>query len=124
MTAGALMDFVRSLVGFTLFAVGAGIAAHAQQTQQAPHWDESMRTTRGGQSQIPQARLANPSPDAPDFMELAKGKGYITRADIPKNEPTLDQLRLHFNEADTDHNGRVDEREYGVYLIKMNPGRR
>lgn len=117
------MDCSRSLPGFALLALLSCGAAHAQQ-QISPADSRVLSAPPQTASQPPQVRLASPSPDAPDFMELAKGKGYITRADIPKNEPTLDQLRLHFNEADTDHNGRVDEREYGVYLIKMNSGRR
>lgn len=59
--------------------------------------------------------------DAPAFSDLSHGGKYITRGDIPKDNERLKQLRTHFSESDTDHNGKLDEQEYNVYLSKDNP---
>lgn len=56
---------------------------------------------------------------APDFSTLDKdGKGYIKRGDVPKDVDALKALRAHFNEADQNHDGRVDKSEYEAYIHK------
>lgn len=57
--------------------------------------------------------------EAPSFSELDKdNKGYIKRGDVPKDNEALKPLRAHFNEADQNHDGRVDKSEYDAYVNK------
>ncbi|HVI54247.1 MAG TPA: hypothetical protein VM621_04220 [Luteibacter sp.] len=59
--------------------------------------------------------------DAPAFSDISKDGKYITRGDIPKDNERLKQLRMHIGDNDTDHNGKIDEKEYNAYLSKDNP---
>lgn len=52
----------------------------------------------------------------PSFDSLdTKHSGQLTRRDIPKDVAGLRDLRAHFIQYDTDHNGRVNAREYAGY---------
>ncbi len=37
---------------------------------------------------------------------------------MPKDNEALKPLRAHFNEADQNHDGRVDKSEYDAYVNK------
>jgi hypothetical protein len=73
----------------------------------------------------PQAAPTGASADegAPDFNTLdTQHRGYIVRADIPKDVPALKQLRAHFNEADLNHDGHVSGAEYNSYVTTVPAG--
>ena len=55
---------------------------------------------------------------APAFLDISKDGKSIKRSDIPKDVDALKELRAHFNEADLNHDGRVDESEYDAYINK------
>jgi hypothetical protein len=67
------------------------------------------------------AQDAASSSDAPAFSDLSHGGKYITRKDIPEDNERLKQLRMHIGDNDSDHNGKIDEKEYNAYLSKDNP---
>lgn len=69
------------------------------------------------QGNAPQAQSGDSG--APAFSSLNDGKP-IRRGDVPKDVDALKELRAHFNEADTNHDGRVDEGEYNAYINKAN----
>lgn len=53
----------------------------------------------------------------PSFDQLdKKNKGSLTRGDIPGKPEALRDLRMHFQEADRDHNGRLSPAEYATFL--------
>ncbi|MGN6226180.1 MAG: EF-hand domain-containing protein [Dyella sp.] len=53
---------------------------------------------------------------APPFSEIDTAhRGKVRRADIPKDVPALRQLRMHFAEADMDHDGWLTAEEYFAY---------
>jgi hypothetical protein len=110
------MKYPRLIVSLTLAGALASGAALAQQAspQAAPPPPQEKLPTALPDAGAPQADSA-----APAFSDLdKKGKGYIQRSDIPKDNEALKQLRAHFNEADQDHNGRVDASEYNAYVNK------
>lgn len=92
------MTYSRSIVSLALVAsLSAGIAFAQENTPQAQSGDSG----------------------APAFSSLNDGKP-IRRGDVPKDVDALKELRAHFNEADTNHDGRVDEGEYNAYINKAN----
>ncbi|NID15318.1 hypothetical protein [Luteibacter yeojuensis] len=94
------MTYSRSIVSFALLASLATGAAFAHG---AP----------------PQATPGDSG--APSFSDLDKdNKGSIRRSDVPKDVDALKELRAHFNEADTNHDGKVDKGEYDTYINKGN----
>jgi len=92
------MTYSRSIVSLALVACLSAGVAFAQEN--APQ-------TQSGDS------------GAPAFSSLNDGKP-IRRGDVPKDVDALKELRAHFNEADTNHDGRVDEGEYNAYINKAN----
>jgi hypothetical protein len=49
----------------------------------------------------------------PDFATLEKNhRGYLLRSDVPHS---MKHLRLHYDEADYNHDGRLSEAEYVGY---------
>lgn len=92
------MTYSRSIVSLALVAsLSARIAFAQENTPQAQSGDSG----------------------APAFSSLNDGKP-IRRGDVPKDVDALKELRAHFNEADTNHDGRVDEGEYNAYINKAN----
>ncbi|NII54501.1 EF-hand domain-containing protein [Luteibacter sp. SG786] len=92
------MTYSRSIVSLALVAsLSAGVAF--------------------AQGNAPQAQSDDSG--APAFSSLNDGKP-IRRGDVPKDVDALKELRAHFNEADTNHDGRVDEGEYNAYINKAN----
>ncbi|HEY0197665.1 MAG TPA: EF-hand domain-containing protein [Rhodanobacter sp.] len=79
----------------------------------------------------PQARQQAPSQSMPaedsqsglpSFGDLDKAhRGYLTRGDIPKDVEGLKPLRAHFQEADSNGNGRLDANEYAAYAATQAP---
>jgi hypothetical protein len=112
------MQYPRLIVSLALAGMLASGAALAQSSS-APN-----PTPAPPQPQQPLPAAApdasNPAPTgAPAFSDLdKKGKGYIQRSDLPKDNDALKEMRAHFNEADKDHNGRVDASEYNAYVNK------
>lgn len=89
------MKFSRSIVSFAFLAtLGCAGAAFAHGAPQSA------------------------SDEAPSFDEVAKGKSALGRSDLPKDVPALKELRAHINEADTNHNGRIEKDEYDAYVNK------
>jgi len=90
------MKFSRSIVSFALVAaIGTG-AAFAQGSPQ----DQSSA--------------------APAFSDVSKDGKEVKRGDLPKDNDAVKELRAHFREADTNHDGKVDKSEYDAYLNKAN----
>ncbi|QWT20850.1 EF-hand domain-containing protein [Bacillus sp. NP157] len=114
------MQFPRLIVSLALASSLTGAAfAQSAQPQAQPAQAAHPQVEASGQSAPPSASGASSSSDAPSFSDLdTKGKGYIQRSDIPKDNEALKPLRAHFNEADQDHNGRVDAAEYNAYVSK------
>lgn len=115
------MQYPRLIVSLALAGVLASGAAFGQAQSSAPN-----PTPAPPQ---PQEKLPAAMPNAsnadtgstPSFSDLdTKGKGYIQRGDIPKDNDALKEMRAHFNEADKDHNGRIDAAEYNAYTNKNN----
>lgn len=91
------MKYSRSIVSFALLAsLGTGLA-FAQDSASQSSGDSG----------------------APAFSSLNDGKP-LRRGDVPKDVDALKELRAHFDEADTNHDGKVDEGEYGAYVSKAN----
>jgi hypothetical protein len=68
----------------------------------------------------PSAASSDETSAIPDFSQLDKtNKGYLTRSDIPKNVEALMPLRMHFKEADTNENGRLEKGEYATYVATL-----
>ncbi len=68
----------------------------------------------------PSPAASSDSTSAPSFGELDKAnRGYLTRSDIPKDVESLKSLRAHFDEADTDKNGRLSKSEYAAYVATL-----
>lgn len=119
------MPYPRLIVSLALagtLAAGTAFAQSATQptAQPAAHPQvessgQSAHTSTPGAS----GEATGTPTGAPAFSELDKaGKGYIQRSDVPKDNEALKPLRAHFNEADQDHNGRVDASEYNAYISK------
>jgi hypothetical protein len=90
------MTYSRSIVSFALLATLVTGIAFAQDA--APSANDS---------------------GAPEFSTLNDGKP-ITRSQVPKGNDSLKELRAHFDEADKNHDGRVDASEYNAYVNKGN----
>ncbi|KRE88332.1 hypothetical protein ASG87_06860 [Frateuria sp. Soil773] len=59
----------------------------------------------------------------PGFGDLDKAhRGYLDRSDIPKDVESLRDLRMHFNDADLNHDGLLTPDEYGAYTGPKAPG--
>lgn len=66
------------------------------------------------------ATADNAQSGLPSFDDLDKQHhGYLTRSDIPKDVEGLKQLRAHFMEADTDHNGQLSPAEYAAFVANQ-----
>jgi hypothetical protein len=89
------MKFSRSIVSFALVtALGTGaVFAHGAPQDQA-------------------------GSGAPAFSDVSKDGKYVKRGDLPKDNEAVKELRTHFTEADTNHDGKVDESEYKTYVNK------
>ncbi|GAA0908384.1 hypothetical protein GCM10009552_17580 [Rothia nasimurium] len=108
------MQPVRSIGSIALIAVFFAGTASAQQigASGAP----VPRASPSASQAVPGSGSDN---GAPPFSDLDKsGKGFITRGDVPKDIDALKPLRAHFNEADQNHDGRVDKAEYDAYVHK------
>lgn len=106
----------------TLALSSLAFAAAAQQTppsSPAPQPEPQTMPT-------PPANAAEPATESaqvPGFGDLDKGHhGYLRRSDIPKDVESLKQLRMHFNDADLNHDGRLTPDEYGAYSSAKPPG--
>ncbi|WP_158880750.1 hypothetical protein [Rhodanobacter sp. L36] len=56
----------------------------------------------------------------PSFEDLDKThRGFLTRADIPKDVEALKPLRMHLADSDANGNGRLEKSEYGAYVAKV-----
>lgn len=112
------MQYPRLIVSLALAATLASGTALAQ-TSSAPNPTPAPPQP---QQQVPATPAGAPNASAsaaPAFSDLdTKGKGYIQRSDIPKDNDALKEMRAHFNEADKDHNGRIDASEYHAYIMK------
>lgn len=109
------MQQSRSIVSIALIALLFTGTATAQQKIGASQAPGPGRTVERGQA----APGSTTDSGAPAFSELDKdNKGYIKRSDVPKDVDALKQLRAHFNEADQNHDGRVDKAEYDAYVNK------
>lgn len=62
--------------------------------------------------------MAQSESGAPSFADLSKDGKSIKRSDLPKDNDALKEMRAHFNEADTNHDGKVDKGEYDAYIAK------
>jgi len=88
--------------------VGSSIVA-AQDTSPA----SASQTTTAAQSSKTAA-----APQDYSFAALDKHHhGYLVRSDIPHS---MRNLRLHFGEADYDHNDRLSPAEYAAYQQRYN----
>ncbi|SEM22434.1 hypothetical protein SAMN02800694_0246 [Luteibacter sp. UNCMF331Sha3.1] len=90
------MKFSRSIVSFALVAALGTGAAFAHGSPQ------------------------DSSSGAPAFSDVSKDGKYVKRGDLPKDNDAVKELRAHFPEADTNHDGKVDKGEYEAYLNKAN----
>ncbi|MDR6936381.1 hypothetical protein [Luteibacter sp. 3190] len=90
------MKFSRSIVSFALLATLGTGAAFAHGTPQ----DDAGKS------------------GAPAFSEVSKDGKYVKRSDLPKDNDAVKELRAHYNEADTNHDGKVDKGEYDAYVNK------
>lgn len=77
---------------------------------------------------LPQAQSSNPAASAqdangtPSFDQLdTNHDGKLTRSEIPRDVPALQQLRAHFMEADSDGNGSLKPNEYAAYTASSTP---
>jgi hypothetical protein len=96
-----------SLAAATALAGAGQVFAGEAQPQAAPNSPTAASADEG----------------APDFNTLdTQHRGYIVRADIPKDVPALKQLRAHFNEADLNHDGHVSGAEYNSYVTTVPAG--
>ena len=102
---------VRSLFVAATLTACAAFTAQAQQIPRPtsmPMKSPSVNPMRGS---------AWGGNDYPSFDQLdKKGKGSLTRSDIPSKPEALRDLRMHFQEADRDHNGRLSPAEYATFL--------
>lgn len=106
------MKIYLSLVVAALF-VGAPLSIQARQsaprTGSMPLRAPSVSPMRG--------TAWGDTADYPPFGKLdKKGRGSLTRSDIPGDSESLRDLRMHFREADRDHNGRLSPVEYNTFL--------
>lgn len=71
-----------------------------------------------------QPGVRNPgATDAPSFEDLDKNHdGKLVRSEIPRDEPSLKQLRAHFHEADLDGNGSLSKEKYQRYVSNIIAG--
>jgi hypothetical protein len=59
----------------------------------------------------------------PSFEQLDTAHhGYLTRSDVPKDVEGLKNLRMHFADADSNGNGRIEKSEYAAYVARTQPG--
>jgi hypothetical protein len=59
----------------------------------------------------------------PSFEDLDKAhRGFLTRADLPKDVEALKPLRMHLADSDTNGNGRLEKDEYATYVAKVRAG--
>ena len=106
--------FIGSIALTAFLFAGVASAQPAQQTGAS-----GAPAPRAAQSASQSMPTAGDQSDAPSFADLDKdNKGYIRRGDVPKDNEALKQLRAHFNEADQNHDGRVDKSEYDAYINK------
>jgi hypothetical protein len=86
-------------------------------TMAGPAMAQSPAPSPGHSTQAPAEK------PAPTFKDLdKKGVGYLVRSDLPKDVPQLKKLRLHFDEADLNHDGRISGPEYNAYLATTYSG--
>lgn len=76
----------------------------------------------GGFTFVSHAALASP-PEMkcpPDFASLAKGKEMLDRDTISKSMEKqcgkLEGLKAHWDDADIDHDGKINKKEYEDYV--------
>ena len=67
-----------------------------------------------------QAAMADGSPTYPSFVAIAHGKKMLSRDDIDKLDekkyPALAGLKMHFDDADMDHDHNINQFEYDHYM--------
>lgn len=64
-----------------------------------------------------QNHLPGHGQDVPSFAELDKAnRGRLARKDIPRDNPKLVQLRLHFRDVDLDRDGWLTRDEYDLFV--------
>jgi len=66
------------------------------------------------------AALADGSKEYPAFASIASGKAMIDRDAITpaleKKYPRLEGLKMHWDDADLDHDGKLNQKEYDDYV--------
>jgi hypothetical protein len=105
-----LRSSVTIALAAALLLTGAG-SSLAQSTQPAP----SSASYSGPQGQLTVNSVpapATPAGPAPDFAQLAGGKGGIT----PDQATAYPPLANDFGYADSNHDGRVSKAEYARWL--------
>jgi hypothetical protein len=72
-----------------------------------------------GAASFSMAAMADGSKDYPSFASISKGEKMIDRDAITpaleKKYPRLEGLKMHWDDADLDHDGKLNQKEYDDY---------
>jgi len=76
-----------------------------------------------GATSFATAALADGSKDYPSFASISKGQKMIDRDAITpaleKKYPRLEGMKMHWDDADLDHDGKLNQAEYDAYASQQ-----